>query len=49
MYRDGCRDCPEESLLSARRRIDELLDIKAEIVRTASAVFTQAELDRKLR
>jgi transposase len=91
MYRDRRRDQPEESLLAARRRVGELLDIKPEtlrgwiereevdagdrpgvpskvearlrelerengelrraneILKTASAFFAAAELDRKLR
>ena len=91
MYRDRRRDQPEESLLAARRRVGELLDIKPEtlrgwierveidagerpgvpsnvearlrelerengelrraneILKTASALFAAAELDRKLR
>lgn len=91
MYRDRRRDQPEESLLAARRRVGELLDIKPEtlrgwierveidagerpglpsvvdarikelerenaelrraneILKTASAFFAQAELDRRLR
>ena len=91
MYRDRRRDQPEESLLAARRRVGELLDIKPEtlrgwierveidagerpgvpstvearikelerenaelrraneILKTASAFFAAAELDRRLR
>ncbi len=91
MYRDRRRDFPEESALKARRRVGELLDVKAstlrgwidrveidagerpgvpsaveaelkelqrenaelrranEILKTASAFFAAAELDRKLR
>ena len=91
MYRDRRRDFPEESMLAARKRVGELLDIKPEtmrgwieqrevdaghrpgvpssvdarikelerenaelrraneILKTASAFFAQAELDRKLR
>ncbi len=91
MYRDRRRDVPEESALKARRKVGELLDVKAstlrgwidrveidagerpgvpsaveaelkelqrqnaelrranEILKTASAFFAAAELDRKLR
>lgn len=91
MYQDRRRDYPDESLLQARRRVGELLDIPQdtlrgwidrkeidagerpgipsstearikqlerenaelrranEILKTASAFFAQAELDRKLR
>ena len=91
MYEDRRRDSPDESLLQARKRVGELLDIKPdtlrgwierveidagvrpgvpssvearikelerenaelrranEILKTASAFFAQAELDRKLR
>jgi transposase len=91
MYEDRQRDFPEESMLESRRRVGELLDIKAEtlrgwierkeidtgqrpgvptsvdarikelerenaelrraneILKTASAFFAQAELDRRLR
>src|SRR5216683_4196385 len=91
MYQDRRRDFPAESALAARRRVGELVDLKAEtlrgwverveidtgqrpgvpsvvearvkelerenaelrraneILRTASAFFAQAELDRKLR
>ena len=91
MYLDRRRDFPEESALKARRRVGELLDVKAatlrgwierveidageragipsavetelkelqrenaelrranEILKTASAFFAAAELDRKLR
>jgi len=91
MYRDRRRDFPGESALQTRRRVGELLDVKAatlrgwierveidageragvpsaveaelkelqrenaelrranEILKTASAFFAAAELDRKLR
>jgi transposase-like protein len=91
MYQDRRRDFPDESMLQARRRVGELLDIKPEtlrgwieqrevdagerpgvassvearikalerenaelrraneILKTASAFFAQAELDRRLR
>jgi transposase len=91
MYQDRRRDFPAESALQARRRVGELLDIKAdtlrgwveraeidagqrpgvpssvdarikelerenaelrranEILKTASAFFAAAELDRRLR
>jgi len=91
MYQDRRRDFPDESALTARRRVGELLDIKPdtlrgwiervevdagerpgvpsavearikelerenaelrranEILKTASAFFAQAELDRRLR
>lgn len=91
MYRDRRREFPAESALQARRRVGELLDVKAEtlrgwidrididagerpgvpsavaaelkelqrqnaelrraneILKTASAFFAAAELDRKLR
>lgn len=91
MYEDRQRDFPTESMLKSRRRVGELLDIKAEtlrgwierkeidagqrpgvptlvdarikelerenaelrraneILKTASAFFAQAELDRRLR
>jgi transposase len=91
MYRERRRDSPSESALQARRRVGELLDIKAdtlrgwierieidageragvpssaearirelerenaelrranEILKTASAFFAAAELDRRLR
>jgi transposase-like protein len=91
MYEDRRRDVPAESMLQARRRVGELLDVKPEtlrgwierkeidagqrpgvptavdarikelerenaelrraneILKTASAFFAQAELDRRLR
>ena len=91
MYEDRRRDCSTESMLEARRRVGELLDIKPEtlrgwierrevdagarpglpssvearikalerenaelrraneILKTASAFFAAAELDRRLR
>ena len=91
MYEDRRRDFPEESMLEARKRVGELLDINHqtlrgwieqrevdagqrpgvptsvdvrikelerenaelrranEILKTASAFFAQAELDRRLR
>ena len=91
MYRDRRRDFPGESALSSRKRVGELLDVKAdtlrgwverveidagqrpgvpssvevrikelerenaelrranEILKTASAFFAAAELDRRLR
>jgi transposase len=91
MYQERRRDVPEESAVQARKRVGELLDVKAdtlrgwierveidagqrpgvpsdfeakikelqrenaelrranEILKTASAFFAQAELDRKLR
>jgi transposase-like protein len=91
MYQDRRRDYPQESLIEARRRVGELLDVKSEtlrgwiereeidagarpgvatsveerikelerenaelrraneILKTASAFFAQAELDRKLK
>jgi transposase len=91
MYEDRRREKPEESMLEARRRVGEVLDIKSEtlrgwieqrqvdagqrpgvpsstdarikelerevaelrraneILKTASAFFAQAELDRRLR
>jgi transposase len=91
MYQDRRRDLPDESMLEARRRVGELLDVKPEtlrgwieqreidagqrpgvptsvearikelerenaelrraneILKTASAFFAQAELDRRLR
>ena len=91
MYQDRRRDFPAESALAARRRVGELLDVKAEtlrgwieraeidagerpgvlssvevrikelerenaelrraneILKTASAFFAAAELDRRLR
>jgi transposase len=91
MYQDRRRDFPAESALAARKRVGELLDVKAEtlrgwierleidagdrpgvpsstearikelerenaelrraneILKTASAFFAQAELDRRLR
>ena len=91
LYRERRRDFPDESALQARKKVGELLDVKAEtlrgwverveidagqrpgiptateakirelerenaelrraneILRTASAFFAQAELDRKLR
>jgi transposase len=91
MYQDRRRDVPDESMLEARRRVGELLDVKPdtlrgwieqreidagqrpgvptsvearikelerenaelrranEILKTASAFFAQAELDRRLR
>ncbi len=91
LYAERRRDFPDESMLAARRRVGELLDIKSEtlrgwiereevdagrrpgvpgpvdarikelerenaelrraneILKTASAFFAQAELDRRLR